>query len=404
MAENALTKVAGIAIRAAMQAKVKDSDGNDKFINPTGPKNTLDFTGVTFGGDGNSGGGTTNTQSAGADYYAGSLADGEISQRKLEWSGTDNLSGTTVTFNDDPGTKFNGLFEGITIYGHMQKVAITKGVIGSTVNMRINYDKQNNVKAGYFTTMAPYPIYVKAESLAVGKKLEIPIAGIGEGLSGKNVKATKLYLTFNANKTMTIGHDMGYDNDGDSAGATGANYQFIVDTIASFSTQKAVSQLPTAINLFSGSARGTIPLAGLTEYFENSMDGIYVYFDDLITNYQAGSSSNGTFRVDGIGQPGGIIIKKEDLIVGNKIPIRFNSVGTKIIKYNTSPSTSLWEEDTYGPYYVGEVNDAYILIGEGNITYNMTFFAETKKSGNSYVDRSIQYVQNINRVTTFKNN
>ena len=107
MATNKLTEVAGLVAQAVMGAKVKDKDGNAKTVKPTGDDNLLDLTDIVASGSGTGGGDNPNPDnpSAGADYYAGSLADGEITERNLEWSGTDDpTKDLTVTFKDDPGS------------------------------------------------------------------------------------------------------------------------------------------------------------------------------------------------------------------------------------------------------------------------------------------------------------
>ncbi|GEO48363.1 hypothetical protein [Companilactobacillus kimchii] len=290
---------------------------------------------------GNTGGGTdSNHPAAGADYYAGSLADGEITQRNLEWAGTDDpTQSNKITFADDPGTKIFGQFDGITILGHIQKTTMTNGTLGAVTSIPINYDPYNAVKDGHFTTTSPYPLYIQTASLPVGQKITVQIAGIGENISGKNVKAPTISFTFNADKTMTIDHTAGYDNDGNSAGATGANYQFVVDTIATFSTQPAVAQLPPSVNLFTGSTSGKIALVGPSEFYENTMDGLNLALDQYIAS--SGNSSTHDFWRSGftnyrinlsVTLPA-IKLKKQDLIINNVVDITSqlnNLIGQKV--------------------------------------------------------------------------
>ncbi|WDT66113.1 hypothetical protein NV391_02590 [Companilactobacillus crustorum] len=334
MATNKLTEVAGLVAQAVMGAKVKDKDGNAKTVKPTGDDNLLDLTDIVAGGStgGNTGGGTDpNHPTAGADYYAGSLADGEITERYLLYQRDESVAETTasktVTLLRDVGSKFNMVGDGATFLVHLQRTAMAKGAKGAVTDIELNYDSNNAAKNGYFTTTSPYPIYIKSADLATKKTLAIPINGIGESLSGKNVKAPQLNVTFNDNGTMTFESVTGYDNDGNSAGATGANYEVIVDVIATFSTQPAVAQLPPSVNLFSGSASGDITLTGPSNYFENVMDGIEITFeqyaivDRAITDaFDAPGNHNFKYRFDvsklGIGT---IRLAKEDLIIGNKI-------------------------------------------------------------------------------------
>jgi len=84
MATNKLTEVSNLVGKAAMNASYNDADGKEVTIDPTGVLNTLKFGDLFKGiGGGGSGDGNTDNPSAGVDYYAGSLADGEITDRNL---------------------------------------------------------------------------------------------------------------------------------------------------------------------------------------------------------------------------------------------------------------------------------------------------------------------------------
>lgn len=409
MADNALTKVARIAAGAAQGATYKDAKGDIKIIKPAGDSNYMDLTqfmAVTNGTDDGDGGNPVNP-SSGADYYPGSLADGEISQRKLEWAGTDDpTKSNKITFADDPGTKLFGQFDGITILGHIQKTVMTKGVLGAVTSVPINYDPKNVMKTGYFTTTAPYPLYIKTASLPVGQKVPIQITGIGEHLSGKNVKAPILSLTFNVDKTMTIGHATGYDNDGNAAGATGANYQYVVDKIATFSKQNAFAQLPPSVNLFSGSASGDITLTGPSNYFENVMDGIEITFEKYATAnkivndlfYNLNKLGSYRLNVSDIGIKT-IKIKKEDLIIGNKINL------SSRLEF---PSTiNNFEVDNGGSYGWSKWNanvkfdsiDDNLLIIKENAVINLGFNIIVSKADGTV---KTSFKLNVSKVTTYK--
>src|SRR5699024_10550474 len=156
----------------------------------------------------------------------------------------------------------------------------TSGTKGAVSNLELNYDPSNATKDGYFTTTSPYPIYISQSDIASGQELDVPINGIGEGLEGDNTKPAMIHLKYNSDKTMTISHEEGYVNDGSSAGATGANYSFVVEIVATFSTQKAVAQFPESIKLFSGSTRtdkaNILTLDGASDYYENVSDGLLI--------------------------------------------------------------------------------------------------------------------------------
>ncbi len=322
MATNKLTEVAGLVAQAVMGAKVKDKDGNDKIVKPDGDANYLDLRDIVAGSSGTGGGDNPenpDNPSAGADYYAGSLADGEITERYLLYQRDETVAeqtgSQTVTLLRDVGSTFNMAGDGATFLVHLQKTVVTKGANGAVTDIELNYDPNNLAKNGYFTTTSPYPIYIKASDLATKKTLSIPINGIGESLSGKNVKVPQLNVTFNGNGTMTFESVTGYDNDGDSAGATGANYDVVVDAIATFSTQLAVAQLPPAVNLFSGSASGEIALSGASDFFENAMDGLEITFDPLLhTNIVDKHRNEVSYNLKDIGIPTSIKVPKAKLI------------------------------------------------------------------------------------------
>ena len=223
MVENALTKVARLAVNSVKGALIKDKDGQDKIIKPSGDNYYLDLRELRTGNadSGSDGGGDNpnpDNPSAGADYYAGSLADGEITERNLEWSGTDDpTKDLAVTFKDDPGSNPFGQYSGLTVLGHIQKTVMTSGTKGAVSNLELNYDPSNTAKDGYFTTTSPYPIYISQSDIASGQELDVPINGIGEGLEGDNTKPAMIHLKYNSDRTMTISHEDGYVNDGSSA-------------------------------------------------------------------------------------------------------------------------------------------------------------------------------------------
>jgi len=118
---------------------------------------------------------------------------------------------------------------------------------------------------------------------------------------------------------MTFESVTGYDNDGDSAGATGANYDVVVDVIATFSVQSAVAQLPPSINLFTGSAIHEIVLSGATDFFENTMNGIKVTLNDHFQTSDDASSYG--YSIDSFGISKEVKVPKELLIIGYKYKI-----------------------------------------------------------------------------------
>ena len=383
MATNKLTEVAGLVAHAVMGATIKDKDGNDKIVKPDGDANYLDLRDIVAGSSGTGGGDNPenpDNPSAGADYYAGSLADGEITERYLLYQRDESVAeqteSQTVTLLRDVGTRFNMAGDGATFLIHLQKTVMTKGAKGAVTDIELNYDPNNVAKDGYFTTTSPYPVYIKSADLATKKTLSIPINGIGESLSGKNVKAPQLNVTFNGNGTMTFESVTGYDNDGNSAGATGANYEVVVDVIATFSTQKAVAQFPESIKLFSGSTRtdksNILTLDGASDYYENVSDGLLInlkkYAYTLYDNQEHG------YRIsnDDIGILANYVIPKEKLIVGNKIPFQSHNTITDnksvpVERY----SSGTWKSDGTATLHVP--SQAYVLIEKNKITVQFVF-------------------------------
>ena len=420
MAENALTKVARIAAGSAMGATYKDKDGKQQVIKPTGDANYLDLSGViTNSGSSSDGGGTNpDNPAAGADYYAGSLADGEITDRDLlvQVTNDDPTGSNKVTFVQDVGTKVNKVGDGVTIVGYIQKTVVTKGVIGAVSRLDLNYDPNNVVKDEYFTTTSPYPIYINQRDIVVGKKLEVPINGIGENLSGKNVQPAKLFITFNDDNTALIEHEAGYDNDGDSTGATGANYQFIVEAIATFSTQTAVAQLPTSVNLFSGSSDTDVALSGVTDYFEDSMDGISILFEQF--TYSMLPITSG-YRTDAnLFLNRSVNISKEYLINGYTVdvsslatrkPANSAGMGNCLQLYNYWTSGREWQSYRSYDYNYRGLSTPSIVIGKSRITNNLRINIQSYTSQASSPIGKASWSENdpwyiaVSKVTPYKN-
>ncbi|WP_125588558.1 hypothetical protein [Companilactobacillus jidongensis] len=384
MADNALTKVARIASKAAQGATYKDAKGNIQIIKPAGDSNYMDFTNflTSTNGTGGSTGGNTdqNHPAAGADYYAGSLADGEITERYLLYQRDESVAeqtgSQTVILLRDVGTKFNMAGDGATFLIHLQRTSMAKGAKGAVTDIELNYDTNNVAKEGYFTTTSVYPVYIKSTDLATTNELDIPINGIGENLSGKNFLAPHLHVKFNGDGTMTYSSVTGYDNDGNTAGATGANYDVIVDVIATFSTQKAVAQFPESIKLFSGSTRtdkaNILTLDGTSDYYENVSDGLLInltkYAYTLYDNQEHG------YRIsnDDIGILANYVIPKEKLIVGNKIPFQSHNTITdnKTVPVESYVSGT-WKSDGTAALHVP--SQAYVLIEKNKITVQFVF-------------------------------
>ncbi|AYE38679.1 hypothetical protein D1B17_08580 [Companilactobacillus zhachilii] len=376
----------------------------DKIIRPD--ENGQAVLNGTSGGDdgGDTGGGTDpNHPAAGADYYAGSLADGEITERYLlyqrnESVAEDPTTSKTVTLLRDVGTKFNMAGDGATFLLHLQKTIMTAGAKGAVSDINLNYDTNNIAKEGYFTTTSVYPVYIKAADLATTNELDVPINGIGENLSGKNVLAPHLKVKFNGDGTMTYYSVTGYDNDGNTAGATGANYDVVVDVIATFSVQPAVAQMPASVNFFTGTARNDIALSGVSDFYENSMDGILLTLNQYV---YSSTDFDRAFRSSfGIDSP--LRVPKEQLIIGNKIDFKFsewNIPGTGAahgIDWYTKNNSGGWSDTGNVIMQSGTDGDFYMIINKDSISFNCY-----RNALNSNKDL-IPFYAKINSINPFK--
>lgn len=409
---NELTKVAEWVKHTPIGYVTQDSAGKIKTTYTNRNTHLWDLTGLSS----NNGGGTIGNpdnpdnpgQSDEDNYYAGSLANGEITDRDLLWAGPSNpTKATSATLVKDPGSKFNMIGEGVQISAHLLKTVMTNGVKASiSTVLPIAYDPTNTAKAGYYVSTSSYPAYVLASHFVVGKRLTVPFNGIGEHINGKNVKAPAIHLTFNDDKTITIENETGYDNDGNSAGATGANYDVVVDMISTYSTQTAVSQLPTSINLFVGSASGKVVLSGASDYFENVMDGIEVTVDDYAyyQNYER-------IALADINMPTVFRIPKDRLVNGFKFDlVSGNDVASKF--YENSNKSNIWigrpiaggrwmDHGTTGPFRSAtatiEVGKSYL-----DIESNFGVYVQGESESMSATNFLTPFSMRINKVVPFK--
>jgi len=399
MTENKLTGTARVANHSFLRAMYKDSKGDLKYINPTGKWNYLDLTqvqGVISGGGDTGGGDNPDHPSAGADYYAGSLADGEITERELLWQGeSDPTKTTNATLLKDVGSKFNMAGDGVTILAHLVKTVMTAGVKGDTSTIPLNYDLNNVNKEGYFTTTSTYPIYIRAADLASKQELDIPFNGIGENLGGKNSKAPELHIQFKDDKTIDISQITGYDNDGEDSGATGANYDVVVEVVSTFSTQKAVAQLPASINLFTGSASGDIALSGSSDYYENVMDGLEITLDGyLYSSTTISTMELGRIPISNIGIDNVFRIPKKCLIDGyiNNFDVKDSSNIFKGIQGMSSGGNGSWRDLQSLPYIRFKSNGGTkCKISKQGLNLQLSIFTlNSDNSGNTFTAKVIK--------------
>lgn len=372
--KNDLDVVAGVASRAVLHAKYHDLDGNVKDIMGSGSGNGLDLDSfrkdiLPLSSD--------NHPSTGVDYFAGSLKDGEITGQYLLYQRDEKLvenptKPKTITLLRDVGTKFNMAGDGATFLLHLQRTVMNAGVKGDVSDIELNYDVKNSVKEGYFTTTSVYPFYIKASDLATTAELDIPINGIGENINGRNFLEPHLKIKFNGDGTMTYTSITGYDNDGNVSGATGVNYDAVIDVIATFSTQPSVIQIPQSVNFFTGLSINP-ELSGVSNFYENALDGLEVTLDDFVyilaSNAVEGTNTSTTrIPLDNLKVPKVIRIPKNRLIIGNKINLKeLGEVanGNYSGEYKQKPTSAYWEP-TGGTL---DKNDgSYILINKNSLS------------------------------------
>ncbi|WP_338232796.1 hypothetical protein [Companilactobacillus muriivasis] len=390
MVENKLSEAIE-AFGKADKKNIKSIKSGDKIYKPD------DYGQVTIGGisgGDDSGGDVDPHPSIGADYYPGSLADGEITERYLLYQRDESVAEEptkpkTVTLLRDVGTKFNMAGDGATFLAHIQKTAMTAGAKGDVSDIELNYDEKNVVKDGCFTTTSYYPFYIKAADLATFNDLDIPINGIGENLSGKNVLAPHLKIKFNGDGTMTYSSVTGYDTDGNT---TGANYEVVVDAIATFSVQTAVAQLPASVYFFNGSTDSDATLSGASDFYENAMDGLELNLESSYSVNMSAYSSRSAFfdfNLNDIGLSSPIRIPKDKLIVG----LTLNNVfkGIKIIDYSEYV-------DGVGGVSVNGIGKNSIKIMDKSISIDISVNVKpTDKNG------SVSQELRLAKVSTFKN-
>lgn len=313
---NKATQIAEMVGQLPIGLKKVDKEGNITPILP-GDDGLINVGDI---GGGTSVDGDKDHPSAGIDYYAGSLENGEITERHIaSQTPTSPTLKTNVKFLFDVGTTMNRVGTGLQFMIYLQRTTITKGVIGAVTKVSFNYDPKNISKPGYYTTVAPVPMYTRAESYEAGKPNTITLEGVGEDLGLANHKAPGVTLTFNSDKTMDVEPIQGYDNDAADGGVTGYTYDLVVETIASYNVQTAVTQLPEGVSVFNGNAGGEIALTAVNDYFTN-IYGLNVITDGklYITGVDGGAW---TTPIRPFNIPTEFKIPRKNLIEGYMFPI-----------------------------------------------------------------------------------
>lgn len=372
--KNELTKNSTILRHAVFGADYIGSDGKVHNIDPDEITGRLHLSGITGGGTVVNPDNPDTGQSDGDNYRAGSLEDGEITDTNLLWQGpSDATRAVDATMIKDVGAKFNMVGDGIMITAHIVKTIMTKGVKGAVSILPIVYSAKNTPEAGYYVSTSSYPAFVLASHFVVGTKLNVPFNGIGEDLKGKNIKSPMVHLTFHADKTLTIENETGYNNDGDTAGATGVNYDVVVDLISTYSSQYKVTQLPAGISVFNGDASGTVALSAVNDFFTN-VPGLYIELDDNIDISQPSpfNTLNYYGKLEDFGLPSYVSIPKEQLINGMSSSLSLTGVKTSQItmySYRYGDKTSLSVDVNTKSSRISISSDKYIYLNV-DISFN----------------------------------
>lgn len=397
---NKATQIAEVVGKMPIGLKNIDKDGNVTPILPdadgliTVPGNS---SGTSDDGD------DPEHPSAGIDYYAGSLANGEITDRYVAYqTPTNPTSKTNVKFSMDVGNTLNRVGTGLQYLIYLQKTTITKGIIGTSTKVLFNYDPNNISKSGTYTTTAPIPMYTKAESYEVGKPNTVIFDGVGENLGLTNHKSPGLTLTFKADKTMDIEPIQGFDNDGSASGVTGFTYDIVVEVISTYNVQTAVQQLPPAVNLFTGSANGNVVLSGSSNFFENLMDGITITLDSYFYHVMTVSNSpsytaypSSVFGISTVKK-----IDKEHLINGLKIKINTKNFSGSTPIYEGKSLSSLTKSQGTGN--ISDGGGYYITLQSGSIDLSTNLYEWKGGINGGYQSDTLDKLRTT-RITTYKN-
>lgn len=391
---NKATQIAEMVGQLPTGLKTVDKEGNITPILPD-DDGLISIGKITGGSD--DGDEDPDHPSAGIDYYAGSLENGEITDRHiLLQKPTSPTIKTNVKFMDDVGLTMNRVGTGLQFMIYLQRTTITKGVIGTVTKIPLNYDPKNNAKNGYYTTTAPVPMYTKAESYEVDKSNTITLDGVGEELGLSNHKAPGLTLTFKSDKTMDVEPIQGYDNDGDDGGVTGFTYDIVVELISSYNVQTAVQQLPVGIDVFNGAITGEVALTAVNDFFTN-VSGLEITLDEnLYLKFISGFFDFGTnsyFKMNAFDIPTHFEIDRKKLVEGFKL-----NLTNRVTKPKGSMQTARIGSSIEHTFFFNSVSlgNTYLYIGSKTITPELEVFFEMTDGNNTHIYKVLGTVKVIN--------
>lgn len=286
--------------------------------------------------------------------------------------------------------------DGLSFFIKISQLPIAKGITGNRTELPVVFSKENKPIKGNYVCSIPIPISILTSNFSIGKTLEIPLDGIGEGLEATQITNTpKLALTQTNDTTINVKSVQGYAFDKSSGENNGAFYDAEIVEVRSWNKNKTTQQLISGTELFNGSTDGgEIALTGVLDGFANIGSGILIYFSDysLFSQNNNGDSISGTVtNVLDITNP--LKISKKDLIINSKIPLNYK----ENMYY-------LYEDRTNGIYYyVGKTSSdlkigCYLTVNRNSITFENL----SGLSGSDSVSRNITYKSSSHSLSVLK--
>lgn len=259
--------------------------------------------------------------------------------------------------------------DGLSFFIKISQLPITKGITGSRTELPVVFSKENKPVKGNYVCSCPIPISILTANFSIGKTLEIPLDGIGEGFETTKITTTpKLLLTQTNDTTINVKSVQGYALDENSADNNGAFYDAEIFEVRSWNKNKATQQLISGTELFNGSSDGgEIVLTGVLDGFANIGSGILIYFSDyrmFAEQNNSNCTSGPVTNVFNITNP--LKISKKDLIINSKIPL--NLKDNMYYLWNDPPTRVLIGKASSDDPNVG----GYLTVNRNSITFENT--------------------------------
>lgn len=289
--------------------------------------------------------------------------------------------------------------DGLSFFIKISQLPITKGITGSRKELPVVSSKENKPVKGNYVCSCPIPISILTANFSIGKTLEIPLDGIGEGFETTKITTTpKLLLTQTNDTTINVKSVQGYALDENSADNNGAFYDAEIFEVRSWNKNKATQQLISGTELFNGSSDGgEIVLTGVLDGFANVGSGISIYFSDyrmFDEQNNSDSTSGPVTNVFNITNP--LKISKKDLIINSKIPL--NLKDNLYYLWNDPPTRVLIGKASSDDPNVG----GYLTINQKSITFENTSHLVGSKSTTGVAEALKSYRSNSHSLSVLK--